>query len=343
MYEWGEISQLYHGSSLLLGNGMSVAVWQEFRYRSLFENSCIGDVDERLDEQSQQLFRRLNTDNFEHVLATLANSRIVAEIEGIDFATIDNRYRQIASALASAVRAVHPPSYMIADDQFEAIADSLAEYSSIFSTNYDLLVYWSINKNLDRYRFVDRFFDGRTFDPNNTRLRYNNQIPVLFLHGALHLYENEEGVTCKHVAGEWNNLLDQITNMSTRHHPLFITEGDAASKLSAIFQSKYLTFCYNELRASEGSMVLFGHSLGDSDNHLAAAIRESAVQRVAVAVHVSQDENEDDITFKTARIRQKLRGKQVDFFTSVSHPLGSDELDAFRNNDPANQFAPFEG
>ncbi len=61
--------------SLLLGNGMSIAIWPNFAYNSLLDKAGLSPDDRRL-------FRALGTSNFESVLSGLRFAQLVCRQEG---------------------------------------------------------------------------------------------------------------------------------------------------------------------------------------------------------------------------------------------------------------------
>jgi len=65
---------------------------------------------------------------------------------------------------------------------------------------------------------------------------------------------------------------------------LFVAEGSSASKLSTILRSDYLGFAYSKLMNHGGPLVIFGSSLGDTDEHIVQAIRKANCPVVGVSL-----------------------------------------------------------
>ena len=108
---WDSIKSRFYGSEsgILLGNGASRAVWDDFRYESLYDLACNDTGRGCLSLKDQQFFAEMETKNFEAVLSALRTARIVNEILGKDVTTILERYNSIRANLINAVAAVHLP------------------------------------------------------------------------------------------------------------------------------------------------------------------------------------------------------------------------------------------
>lgn len=179
------------------------------------------------------------------------------------------------------------------------------------------------------------------FDTSDTDLWVDEQKPVtkvLFLHGALHLYKNQDGRTFKKVSGDHGNLLD-LFDVQGDAIPLFISEGTSKDKVSAIARSDYLSFAHQRFSRHRGSLVVFGHSLTPAfDQHLIDAIRkwrrydprrrsfQSVPDRRVIAVSVRPDDNPRSIIELKSRLAVALADYDVRFFDSRTHPLGDDKL-----------------
>jgi hypothetical protein len=55
-------------------------------------------------------------------------------------------------------------------------------------------------------------------------------------------------------------------------YPLFVAEGSAEKKLQQIYGSSYLSYCLDKLGRIQNRLVVFGHALAASDDHLRHAI-----------------------------------------------------------------------
>lgn len=67
--------------------------------------------------------------------------------------------------------------------------------------------------------------------------------------------------------------------------PLFVNEGPSADKLKTIRSSDYLSFCYGKLLGHGEGLCIFGHALGEQDNHIVHALRQAKPQLVAISIY----------------------------------------------------------
>jgi hypothetical protein len=308
--------------SLLLGNGFSINVWHRFGYSSLFEIAKGTDVQTPLDDSSVGLFEKLNSSNFEDVLRVLFHARLVDEQLGSpQGASIEALYKRTKNALAAAVNYSHVPHGF---SGLSAINHSFRTFGNIFTTNYDLIPYWAIMLE-DTWRFRDLFWgEGNTFDPKNTSV-YANSCVISYLHGAIHLVELPDGTTKKLTANGLDSLTTLFDLAHPEHFPLFISEGSSERKLSRIKRNDYLRFSFEKLQSIDGGMIVLGHSLHkDYDQHLIDALRNSELKAIAVGIWPHQAT--DQILLFKSRVLADMIGKNVCFFNSTTHPLGSAEL-----------------
>ena len=272
---------------LLLGNGFSVGYSFDFSYPSLFEIA-----QEYLTPRLREIFAYLGTNNFEGVLKQL---RILQDINQIYLqgssdccrevlAEFARDFDQLKRALVNTVTHIHPPYEQFSVDSFFDSSvdhtlpwvDFFKQFNSIFTTNYDLLLYWLIIGKKLTSEMSDGFaksssIDGRLEWSENA---YFRPIGVYYLHGALHLYRDENGRVLKRTSRSTTRLLEQIKNgIQSKKFPLFVAEGLAHHKKRQIEGNKYLMHCYRQLSSEiSGSLVVFGHALRESDDHILDAI-----------------------------------------------------------------------
>jgi hypothetical protein len=324
---WPEVEREHQWSDLLIGNGLSTHLWGRFGYRSLFTNACAaGD----LDAIDRALFTRFDTENFERVLSALSTAIEVADTVGDPTDHLYERYASVKRALGEAVQVVHPLLDSVPYDIRESVRDILRDYLNVFTTSYDLLLYWCTGAGEGHVEtfdgFKDRFWsNGRLeFDPTNAGINETFSTRILYLHGALHLAVNGAGVTRKRARGLWN-LLEQVglpDPNDPQERPLLITEGEAIDKQRAIQENDYLLFCQRRLRRQVAPLVVFGHSLSREDQHLIDAINRQPNRPVAVAIY---DDGNTDIRARQAELRGGLKADDLFYFSSATHPLGAIE------------------
>ncbi len=166
---WEDINGACDWTALLLGNGLSMHVSGGFGYGSLFEQAKLGGRYGGLTDKDQALFDALGTQNFERVLAELNAAIRMSTALGYDSKPFYERYTSVQTALADAVRGVHVTRSDVPDETLEAIQDVLVQQQWVFTTSYDLLLYWAMGYD-DNYRgLCDCFWGpGNSFDPFDT-------------------------------------------------------------------------------------------------------------------------------------------------------------------------------
>ncbi len=317
---WPDLAPSYSEAVLLCGNGLSVNVWPAFAYTSLFDYAREGGLTER----DLALFG--DTENFERVLSDLNTAIRVNETLGQPADAIYERYRSIQRALGHAVRAVHLIRSQVPDTTLKAIRNELLRYEWIFSTSYDLLLYWAMGCGGSFAPFIDHFRGPRLqFDPLRADV-FVDQLPVYFLHGALHLVVGGSGVTWKLRRSAMQTVLDQFgepIDGDPQARPLLVTEGTARDKLRAIEANTYLAHSLQTLRSVELPLVVFGSSLGAQDDHLLDAINEHSRRRIAVSLLPDRQRN---LAARQADIYARLETDELEFFAATTHPLGDPAL-----------------
>lgn len=323
LIDWSEISTL-EWKNLLLGNGFSINIWDRFGYGTLFEISQSPDVDEQLSAEALALFHHLGSSNFEDVLRILYHAKLVDEqLDNPQEQQIKSLYNSTKNSLAAAVNFAHIPP---GTAQIDEINNRLRNYKNVFTTNYDLIPYWAIMHD-DTWRFKDYFWgDDNTFDSADTDVPAD-RTKLHYLHGAIHLVELNNGKTKKLTANTLEKLSDLFDLNHPERFPLFISEGSSEWKLSRIKRNDYLRFCYENLASAKNGLVVLGHALHkDYDQHIIDAINKSQLTTIAISIWPNLDEQQI-ISFKS-RLSQDLKNKELYFFNSETHPLGSRELSA---------------
>jgi hypothetical protein len=317
LIDWTDLEDEFLEASLLLGNGLSMHVAEGFGYDALFEQA------EGLDAQDQALFDQLGTTNFESALEALSTSMIVAEAFGLDDEALEQSYERIQAALGKAVRAVHVEWAQLSDETLAAIQEELLNHHSVFTTSYDLILYWAMAHE-DGFKLLGDGFWGNPLchRARQGSLRTFGKTPVHYLHGALHLVARSDGKTGKH-RRSLRAVLEKFGRPmpdDPKARPLLVTEGSARHKLRVIESNEYLTFCREALVQCDDSMVVFGFSFGDNDSHIAEALNQHPTRRVAISM--LGDGSSVEIKLAQKGMLAKLQSDDVYFYDASTHPLG---------------------
>ncbi|WP_205474451.1 DUF4917 family protein [Nocardioides sp. SYSU D00038] len=306
--------------TLLLGNGLSINLWSGFRYASLYASAS-------LTPEAQAIFAELGTTNFEQCLECLHHANIALRALHKSTTKVDQTYAEVRDALFETVGDVHVPWGHFPQSTHDLLAETMNQHKAVFTTSYDLCLYWSHLQTSKQVNMIDFFWAaGRQFDPDNVGVRSANATRVFYLHGGLHLWQDD--MTDDN--GKWTNADGSLLDLRSKYgptssrRPLFVSEGTSAAKSRTIRQSTYLTFCLEELRNDDRPTVLFGQSLADQDSHIAEALNEGGRRRIAISMFPSGDHNA--IIAEKARILRKLPDHNVSFFDSTSHPIGDSSL-----------------
>ncbi len=303
---------------ILIGNGASQAINASFAYRSLYEKAQSSVLEHPLTQKDKEVFEHLRTTNFEQALSALSQTQAIGGIFGLNANEVSDAYQRIQKALIEAVHGVHIPWLELTPDSLASINTALRAYNFVFSTNYDLILYWAIMHNPDGFK--DYFF-GERFDLGNCDI-WSQCTKLLFLHGGLHLYLTSLG-TVKRKAGLTGNLLDDFGKPigQERVIPLFITEGTSDDKRRSIYGNDYLSFAYSKLAHHSGSLVILGQSLDETfDKHLIDAIRSGGSKRIGIGIYPPSAKRHSIAAMKGSW-HAKFSSSELVFFDSQTHPL----------------------
>jgi len=276
--------------SLLLGNGFSMSYAPDmFSYNAL--HKFVETIGNPL---LSALFKIVDTHDFEQVMKQLDTFAALGDVLGVDAALqsrLNSAREDLKKSLIDAVRALHPEHvYKVAEDKCAACVEFLKVFldskGSLFTTNYDLLLYWVLMRG--GLRSIDGFGRDRESpdeyvpeeDLEYSELRWGRNAAgqnVHYVHGALPLFDT--GVEIVKEEYKEAYLLDQITKrIDGGDYPVFVTAGDPIQKLTHIRHTPYLQNSYEALASVSGSLVTFGFNCGSQDAHILAAIRQAAKQ-----------------------------------------------------------------
>ena len=320
---------------LLLGNGFSMAYDSDiFSYNALHDF-----IQNSHDPALKTILGVIETKNFEVIMQQLDTCAALVDAFGGDPALrqrIEDASAKLKTSLLSAVRALHPEHvFTVPQAQSEACAAFLTTFldtdGHLYSTNYDLLLYWVLMRN-SVVRHVDGF--GREVEnPDDLPDDYiwsdlmwgkhRDDQNVFYLHGALPFFDNGIAVI-KEEYDEYNYLLQKISaRMESTEYPIFVTAGDGRQKLTHIMHNHYLAHSYESLCTTEGSLVTFGFNFGDYDEHIIDAINRAARQKPpsklwSVYIGVYSDDDRRHIE----QIKQKFKCKVHIYDTKTAQVWG---------------------
>lgn len=299
---------------ILVGNGFSMAYDAGiFSYNALHD--FVSDLE---DEDLLTILGVVETKNFEVIMQQLGTfSSLVQALEGDSNLRqrIDASTQKLKQSLIDAVNALHPDYvFEVPEERIRACAAFLDSYlqtdGNIYSTNYDLLLYWTLLRsendlhndgfgrellNPDEVaRGADQDWSDLYWGKNKSKQK------VFYLHGALPFFDTGVEIL-KEIYDGSNYLLENIADrMNNGHYPVFVTAGDGKQKLAHIMHNKYLTWCYESLCSLDGSLVTFGFNFGEYDGHIIEGINRATKQRggrklLSVYIGAYSDEDKQHI------------------------------------------------
>lgn len=285
-----DCSANYSKRHLILGNGFSIACRPDiFHYGSLYSRA---DFDER--PKLQAAFEALGTQDFEEVIRHLEAGAKLLPIYASHAAAATEQMIDDAAALKEilikTIAANHPHSPLdISEGEFSACRKFLSYFigrdrkGSVFTLNYDLLLYWTLmhRNELDENPIDLERNDAFGNEEDNPDADYvvwqgeksAHSANVLFLHGALHLFDAGSELQ----KFTWIRTDERLVNQSRAairagKYPLFVAEGQTEKKKDKIRHNAYLYQGLKQLTANAQTkthcVFIYGHSLADNDDHV---------------------------------------------------------------------------
>lgn len=316
---------------LLLGNGFSIALKPDiFTYGSLYENADFGAA-----PHMRALFEALKTKDFEIVIRHLQDAAKVVEVYRPRLTRLAAHLRRdadaIKSALVSAIARRHPDRpYNIANSQYAACRQFLAQFEHIYTLNYDVLLYWTLMQDeVDELRLrPDDGFRHPEEDPDQPYVSWQdaNSPTVHYLHGALHLFDRGTEITKYTWSKTDVPIVEQIrAALDEDRYPLFVSEGTSASKRERILHNAYL---HKALRSFEAAckpagnaIVVFGHSLAENDQHVLRCISNGAAGSLLVSLYgdPASSANREAIANAEGLVRQREKRRGSRFPLTITY------------------------
>ncbi len=270
--------------ALLIGNGFSA---QYFSYRNLLEKSGLS-----AEAPVRKIFDALGTVDFEAVVHALDGAVLVERTYGntAHADELEDDAKKVRDALVEAVNSTHPPHREDLGDKYTTSAGFLANFSTVYTLNYDLLLYWV---NLEKRLLKDGFGLGSQIGAFHGPFDEEAYCHLYNMHGGLHLFEDADGDIMKAIdtgSGVISTITDTISKL--RRFPIYVAEGTSAQKMSKINSVSYLRHCYEILSRNSAVIFIYGHSADENDAHIYRAVFGSETKHIYFGVY---NPNEDTI------------------------------------------------
>lgn len=278
---------------LLFGNGFSMAY-----DKNIFSYNALSNFIEATgDPIIKNLFEKFNTKNFELIMQQLDNFCEIAEVFSDDKTLVPKikaASEKLKNSLIDAVKELHPEHvFKVPEAKSIACINFLQEYLNneglVFSTNYDLLLYWVLMRNgaqnaidgfgrdLETELDDEHYIDPSDFEYSELRWgKHKHKQSIHYLHGTLPIFDT--GINIEKVEYDTEHFLLQNVKdrINKKEYPIFVTAGNGKEKLTHIMHNKYLSFCYEQLCEIKESLITFGFNFGEYDTHIIDAINVAA-------------------------------------------------------------------
>jgi hypothetical protein len=292
---------------LLLGNGFSIACRADiFHYGSLFAQADFSAAPE-----VASVFDALRTQDFEAAIRALENAATILPVylpEGAEStAKMLEHAAILKEILVQTIASNHPhiPSD-IPDQKFWACRRFLSHFLAgekagcVFTLNYDLLLYWTLmHEDMPFGEPIDLSTnDGFGNDEDAPDADYvvwqgetsAHSACVMFLHGALHLFDSGKELLKYTWVRKGVPLIDQAREaLAHDAFPLFVAEGTSSQKKSKIRHNAYLYQGFKQFTANvqqgRHCMFVFGHSLAENDDHILNRIGRGRCRKLYVGIY----------------------------------------------------------
>jgi len=305
---------------LLLGNGFSIAARRgSFAFPSLFSRAG------PFSEPVAALFHELQTVDFEQVLGALKLKLNDPLAPASDLAEWKRQEAEVRAGFIEALQRVHPDSSaMMGSDECQRCLAFLTHFvgggrgrkleGRVYTTNYDLLLYWVVVRGGKGFSVFDRHYTVRE-DPSYALWHPDSLDPgLVYLHGALHTYDRPNGGQMMLRYHGRVSLIDQARRrLDQGEFPVFVSEGTSEDKAARIARSRYLTWALryfgSGMNHREAALFTYGHSLNNRDAHLLRVIATKKIRQVYVGAFGGLDADNIDDVRKWAACWQKARAE----------------------------------
>lgn len=338
-------SEQYSKRHLLLGNGFSIGCRAEiFHYESLY-----GEADFSAIPEAQKVFEALKTQDFEVAIRAIESSSkilpIYAPNDTSSVQAMNDHAVALKDLLVTTIAENHPPNpNAINHQEFWACRQFLSHFLAsnkgghVFTLNYDLLLYWAVmhddnpfDEDAIELQKNDSFGNDED-DPEADYVVWQGETAahsanVLFLHGALHLFDSGAELQKYTWIRKGEPLVDQARSaIASNKFPLFVAEGTSTQKKNKIRHNAYLYQCFKVLtsNAQTGThcFFIFGHSLAESDDHILVRLGRGRFKKLYIGIYGDVETPENKKVIERANAIAALRHNryplEVAFFDSSS-------------------------
>lgn len=200
VYEWGDVEPkiVFEKWGLLYGNGLSMAFYDEgFSYKYLADR-----VKQKDSEVKSLLEQIVKSNNLEGLLLRLSDTKdVVSHLSDTRCPpaaeALAEKYKNIQESFIETVKDLHPDSMFKLD--LTNLKGFILKFRWVFTTNYDLLTYWSLVHDIP-FKAPSGAYDGFTdffYKSNGSSYPYyhdecsflkNQNVLIFTIYMALSIY-----------------------------------------------------------------------------------------------------------------------------------------------------------
>jgi hypothetical protein len=201
-----------------------------------------------------------------------------------------------------------PFKLAIQDSDFQYFKINLKAFNYIYTTNFDLKLYYLMAKLKLFDEFKDGFWIKDVFEGFDIHW-FNAKSNLIYLHGSMHLIRmNDDALKIAKVQS--GNLIEKREKLcsSGKFHDLFVLGGTTEEKLNIIKNNTYLKNALESLKGIEGDLVIYGCSIDDNDAHIWKNICDSRIKNIYIGI------SEDCSNKNIGRIKEHFNNKNKVFY-----------------------------
>lgn len=272
--------------SILLGNGFSI----DYDPKTFSYQSLAADAELRgLSVTKKQLFNAVGSQDFEVVVDRL---RVAARLARTYGGTLEEARRLrkdariVRNGLADVLAHRHPrDSLSLSEEEVQCARVFLHGFRDIYTLNYDMLLYWVINRPSARPSIAcrDGFWpaeDGLEWSPKHIQR-------VHYLHGALHYFVEDKRLRKLRYTQHGPIVQEVKSRLRRDEFPLIVTEGSHPEKVKRIRRSSYLRTTLQRFGETQGALFIHGVSMSENDDHVFEKVEaaESKINALYIGIY----------------------------------------------------------
>lgn len=314
--------------SIILGNGVNIA-FNQLEHNEKLKLEYKDILDELISQFSEdenitsflnnyKSLRKKNV-NLEELIGSLESSSLFSELfpsHTIEHDDVKGFKEKIVDKIKKLLRGGNLYKYNIISPYFTNLGTNLSCFKSIYTLNYDLILYWVIN---DSDNLKNDFKDGFAGKKGGDCFYFKGwkNTNCFNLHGGVHifLYKTHEANLAFKVS---RNFFDDQLNLQKTSTEIFnrinksksaeLTDylvlcHDPNEKLKLIDKNTYLKHAYNSLNKLKGrTLVIHGCSIGtnstnDYDEHIWKKVLDSKLKDIFIGTDCEENKNKIDKKF----------------------------------------------